>query len=133
MAEAELQPTYSFTIIARFTNASRTPIGLSRCSSTGHHPIYGVELVDSNRESAYSPSWGCPWNPGFRVAPGETRVDTLLIHGPWGMDGLTGAPQGEFEGRFRLVYEVNACDASGCDRYTGSSIRSNTFTVERSQ
>ena len=125
---------YTFTLIARFTNGSRYTVHLSRCTYDASTPIYGVASADGNAEVAYSPGWGCPGGNYFHVAPGESRIDTLAIRGPWSMDGRTGAPMGVFDGRFVLVYEMYGCvdETPACSQPIYGTARSNVFTVIRS-
>jgi hypothetical protein len=121
-------------LIARFTNTSRYILHLSRCFHDTPYPIYGVSSADGNIEVAYSPGWACVGGNYFDVAPGESRVDTLALRAPWGINGITGEPMGVFEGRFVLVYEMYGCedDAPQCTDPVHGTARSNVFTVTRS-
>lgn len=126
---------YSFTLIARFTNASRYTVHLSRCFHDTPYPIHGIRSAgDADEEVAYNPGWGCVGGRYFHVAPGETRVDTLPIRAPWGIDGRTGIPRGAFDGRFALLYEMYSCvdESTTCSEPIHGMARSNVFTVIRS-
>jgi len=124
---------YSFTLISRFTNTGTDTVHLSRCFPDTPYPIHGISSADGNLEVAYDPGWGCPAGSYFAVAPGTTRVDTLPIQGPWSVDGRTGVPLGVFEGRFVLLFDTFRClnQSSSCSP-TRAAVRSNTFTVTRS-
>lgn len=104
---------YGFTIVARFQNRTGEPVYLDRCYPDTPVPIYGVEFVDGAggaRESGFDPIWACVGHESqVVVRPGDTRVDTLRIHGPNSWDGRTGVPSGTLEGSFRLVYQAGSC------------------------
>jgi hypothetical protein len=122
--------SYQFTVVARFRNTGDTPAHLGRCFPDSPVPIFGISLVaSSNGEtmSGYNGALACVGhdNP-IVVAPGETRVDTLVIAGPTVWDGRTHQPLGTLEGTFQLQYVGDACNASnGC--------RSDPFTVRLGQ
>ena len=124
---------YSFTIVARFTNSGRYTVFLSRCFSDTPYPIFGIDVVGSDTASAYSPGWACVGGNYFRVAPGESRSDTLPIRAPWGIDGRTGIPFGVFEGRFVLAYEMYGCadETPECKVPIRGVARSSVFAVTR--
>ena len=126
---------YSFTIVARFTNSSRYTVHLSRCYSNTPYPIYGIDVVGQDTTAAYSPGWACVGGNYFHVAPGQTRVDTLPVRAPWGMDGRTGEAFGVFEGQFVVVYEMYGCvdETPECKTPIIGSARSGVFTVTRAK
>jgi hypothetical protein len=135
---------YRFTVIATFTNTGPHAISLARCLPTDAVPIHAVWHADHTTGGpadegtraanlpAYSPRWGCRGgSPPFVVAPGATRVDTLRLRGPWGWDAASGRPRGAFEGRMRLLYEVDPCaDLPDCEAVP-ARIASSAFAVTR--
>lgn len=97
---------YEFRVVATFTNGRRDVVYLARCRADAPVPAHGVRSP-TGRPVAYDPVRSCPADvPGIAVQPGERRTDTLTIAGPWVVDGGTGRPVGEMEGRFRLFYYV---------------------------
>jgi len=102
---------YGFTLVARFTNKTKDDLYLGRCFPDTPIPIYGVKSVDDPEGwgAGYSFAWACVGENGFLIEPGESRVDTLQMHGPNAWSGKTGEPYGVLEGRFRLVYSVRYC------------------------
>ena len=106
---------------------------LRRCLPDSDTPIYGVVSLDNTGadRSAYDPSWGCVGHDKqFAVAPGVTRVDTLHLKGPWGVERGSGRPLGRFEGRMQLTYQVAACRV-GCGVIDDAGRVSNPFLVNR--
>lgn len=126
---------HSFTIIATFTNTSRFVVNLARCFPDTPYPIYDIVSADRDTSVAYSPGWACPGPSYFRVQPGLTRVDTLLVRGPNAFNGLTGEVFGLFEGRFVLSYNWHACtgETSQCASPIHGNARSGAFTVTRGE
>ena len=104
---------YGFTLVASFQNRTGGPVYLERCYPDTPVPTFGVELVGGvgwAPESGFDPVWACVGHGSqIVVRPGDTRVDTLRIHGPNSWDGRTGAPGGSLEGSFRLVYPAGTC------------------------
>ena len=126
---------YSFTIIARFTNRSAYTVHLGRCFSDTPFPIHGILNAGGDTTVAYDPGWSCVGGNFFHVAPGETRVDTLPIQAPWGVDGRTHLPIGVFEGRFALTYSIYGCtdEALECESPLYGTTRSAVFTVTKAK
>jgi len=124
---------YSFTLVARFTNTSRYTVHLSRCFQDTPYPIYGILTADGDTTAAYDPSWGCVGGLHFLVAPGESRVDTLPVRAPWGVDATANTAMGVFEGRFVLIYEMYGCadETPQCTTPVYGNARSGVFTVSR--
>lgn len=125
---------YSFTLIARFTNTSRYTVHLSRCFHDTPYPVYAILTADGDTTAAYDPGWGCVGGLHFHVAPGETRVDTLPVRAPWGIDATTDTALGVFEGRFVLIYQMYGCldETPQCTTPVYGNARSAVFTVSRS-
>ncbi len=125
--------TYSFTLITHFANPTPDPIYLERCSPTSPRPIFGVPLLNPALESAYSLPAAClgHHNP-IRVAPGETRTDTLRITGPYAFDGVSGAPLGYLEGRYRILFPRSCEDRLNCPLNQPPYL-SNAFEITRLQ
>lgn len=99
-------PQSGFLVVATFRNTRAETVYLGRCMSGDSLPIYSV-LDTTGDDAAYSPGSSCGAGAeGIAIHPDETRIDTLVIRGPWVRDGGTGAPLGRLEGRFRLVYHV---------------------------
>ena len=84
---------------------------LGRCGTEDPTPIYGVDPSgDDGMDSAYNRFWGCSGHDAqFRVGVGQSRIDTLLIKGPNGWDGVPREPRGQLEGRFRIGYDARFC------------------------
>jgi hypothetical protein len=123
---------HSFTVIATFTNRSTQTVFLSRCFQSTPYPIYGIVTSARDTMSAYDPGWGCVGGHFFHVAAGETRIDTLPVRAPWGINGLTGEPLGVFEGEFALVYHVYACiETTSCTGIPNANVQSRIFRVTR--
>jgi len=98
---------YSFTLIARFTNTTRQPLYLGRCSPNSPHPKWFVVLADLKDDSGYGPAWACGGHDQhLRLGPGASRTDTLEILGPTTFDHFSGVPLGAIEGQMRLGYEL---------------------------
>lgn len=105
-------------VVTRFTNPTAKSDTLARCFPTSPHPIFSVSLVSpANTEgAAYNPAWACVGHDNdIVVGAGETRVDTLTLHGPNAYDNSTERYLGSLEGTFRINYGGAA---------------SNTFTVK---
>lgn len=104
---------YGFTLVARFENRTGEPVYLERCYPNTPYPIFGIEIVGGTGallESGYDRAWACVGHESqIVVQPGDTRVDTLRIHGPNSWDGHTKVPYGSLEGSFRLVYQAGTC------------------------
>ncbi len=128
---------YGFTIIARLENRFMQRLFISRCFPNSPGPIYDVALIDGTDAwgSAYSKAWGCVGHDQqFPLEPGQIRVDTLALQGPWFFDGRTGHPFGTLAGRMRLLYGLGTCpgEATGC-LLPRSQGQSNVFTVRLAQ
>jgi hypothetical protein len=130
----EAQPTieeppyfYAFTLVAQLRNGTDRPIQVKRSCAEELMPHYEVRAVHDTLGSAYDPVWICAEIrpiPVIVLQPGERRLDTLHMSGPHMWDGRTKQPSGALAGRFRLVYEINACENSrACD------VTSNEFEV----
>ena len=118
---------YGFNVIARFTNHAEATVYLARCDPRTPYPMYGVATVGETDASAYDPTWACVGHAyQFAVAPGATRVDTLRVIGPSGVQG--DHPLGTFTGNMRLVYEVQSCRGDALCRIEGAG-NSNVFVV----
>ena len=78
---------------------------------TSPRPMYDVGGAGFN--SAYSGIFSCVAHENhFRLEPGKSRVDTLLITGPqiWSSDGEAwGFLYGEFRLRYYVGYCVSEC------------------------
>jgi len=107
--------TYTFNLITHFANPTSAAIYLKRCDPTSPQPLFAVPLLNPALESAYSLPAACVGhhNP-IRVAPGETRTDTLRIAGPYAFDGVTGTPLGYLEGRYRILFPRSCEDGLNC-------------------
>lgn len=126
---------FSFTLEARFTNESRHPLYLARCTTTDSSPIFGViPGSPEGPETAYSPNWGCAGHDKpLVVPPGATRLDRILIQGPtaWASGGIH--PLGVLTGQFRLVYGASACRQEGPCPVGPVRATSNEFDVSLSE
>lgn len=114
--------TWQFTVVARFTNPTTDTLYLARCMPESPQPRYQVDPADLLPErAAYSPVWACVGHDRqFGLAPGQSRTDTIVLTGPNIWDGRSGAPEGRFEGSFRLSYHLQACRGDGACRLAGS-------------
>lgn len=118
---------YVFTLVAQLRNGTDRPVQVKRSCSGEAMPHFEVLAIEDTLGSAYDPVWICGETrptPVFAVQPGERRLDTLHLSAPHIWDGRTKQPSGALAGRFRLVYEINACERpAGCD------VTSNEFAV----
>ena len=128
---------YGFRVEARFNNTTGDTLYLARCYPESPTPIYGVELADAPAASyrdgaAYDGAWACVGHERqIAVAPGGSRVDTLLVRGPNAWDGITHTPFGTLTGRMRLSYGVQRCRGDGACLLPREAGRSNPFDVVR--
>ena len=114
---------YAFRVIVRTTNSSKQPVHLGRCNSQSAGPIFGVVLHPESADafSAYDPAWACVGGAQpIVIRPGSVRVDTLIVQGPRGFNGVTGEPLGVAEGTMSLQLASE-----------GGRMRSNRFAVSR--
>ena len=126
-------PRYAFRVIARYTNRTNGPVYLARCYPDSPTPIYDVVEARQPEQSAvaYSPFWGCVGHDRqIGVAPGASRVDTLVITGPNASKSGMSQGIGATEGAFRLVYGAQACRGDGACPIASAVLRySNEFRV----
>jgi hypothetical protein len=118
---------YAFPLVARLENRTERPVLLKRSCRGQALPQYEIRAAEEGLESAYDPVWVCAEIrpiPVIVVQPGEVRIDSVNIEGPATWDGLTKQPYGALSGRFRLVYEISACDVP-----RDCHVRSNEFEV----
>jgi hypothetical protein len=123
--------TYEFRIIARYKNTTSLPVYFPKCFPNSRAPAYYIALVgESPGLSAYNPVAGCTDDGMLSLAPGDTRVDTIIARAPNRWDGKTGEPYGVWEGRFVLRYSAlwNCLDPATC-RTPDSLWISNPFEV----
>ena len=102
-------------VLSTFHNRGASAVTFDRCFPNSSSPIYFVGVLSPFRAtSGYNPVWACVehHNP-IVVAPGETRTDTIRLHGP--NEFSNGQYQGTLEGTFQLSY--------------GGEV-SNTFTIK---
>jgi hypothetical protein len=123
---------YAVTVIARYTNAAGVPIYIESCG--GGLPAYSVRLVgDSIHESAFDPIWACVGGvPALTVAPGEIRVDTLVLQGPSVMSS-DGTPQGMLTGQMQIFYPAGVPCGSGPPCLVPVVQTSTVFTIQLPQ
>jgi hypothetical protein len=94
-------------VVTRFHNTTSAAVSIDRCLPTEHYPPYDVELVrpQSTEGAGYNPSWACVGGVSpIVIAPGETRTDTLTLHGPDAYDNRLGKYLGVLAGTFRVGY-----------------------------
>lgn len=124
---------YSFTVRASYTNRTDAPVYCEWCGRGPRRPTYGVGVAgaDSTHEgAAYNPVWACVGTDvRLELAPGMTRVDTLVITGPRRADGVTHRILDMMEGDFQLVYQVRTTPEELSPLLPDSLRRSNRFRV----
>ena len=120
---------YAFTLVAQLKNGTDRPVRVKGICTGEAMPHFEVLAVEDTLGSAYDPVWICAEirpTPVIVVQPGERRLDTLHLSGPHAWDGHTKKPSGALVGRFRLVYEINACE-----RPRTCNVISNEFQVRQ--
>lgn len=126
---------YGFRVVAQYTNRTGGPVYLATCYPNSGSPMYGVQLLGDTTGggawgSVFNPTWACVGHDAqIEVAPGATRADTLTLAGPNAWDGYTKVPFGTFDGRVRLLYDVQTCRGDGACRLTREAGVSNAFDV----
>jgi hypothetical protein len=123
---------YQFRIVARYDNTTAAPIYFGRCFQNSRSPIYSIVRTDGPlASSGYNPVWACTGVEDFLIlAPGASRVDTILVNGPNMFDGITKEPYGVTSGRVALRYSAlwDCQDPATC-KTPDSLWISNEFTV----
>lgn len=127
---------YAFELVTQLTNPYPDTLYLDNCRPNNRHPIYAVRLVSASEGAevsegaAYDPGWACVGhNRQLALAPGATRVDTMLLSGPNAFDGRTGEAFGVREGRMQIRFELQQCRGSANCRLPDSLAVSNAFDV----
>lgn len=125
---------YSFRVITRYENTTALPAIMLRCDAGNKSPMYSVTRTDGDPTSAaYNPGWACTsGNPLIVVAPGEVRIDTLVLQGPSSFDDNNNyePTRPATQGRFRLSYGVGwNCPPEGACPTPDSLSLSNEFVV----
>ena len=123
-------PGYSVRVIARFTNASRLTISRTRCLLFTPYPALPRTQAGGLSAEPWRSAWHCVDGRYPDVAPGESRVDTLLL--VLGMHAGT-IDAGTIDGQVQLVFELRACrdDSPSCSDPILSTAGSNLFTLRR--
>lgn len=94
-----------FTVIATTANRDVDAVIIPLCAGT---PFYSMEPVDSDADSGYSPAYGCETQTTqFTLAPGASRVDTIVVRGPTSTNGYTGEAIGLLQGRFIMMFATD--------------------------
>lgn len=118
----EVTPTdrFEMDIVVALANLTDREISLQACGEDGNSPRFAVSMaaIPNDWSAAYESAGSCFSASSITLAPGESRVDRVVLSGPRTFDGLTGLPLGDLEGEMRLVYYVD-----------GLTLRSNSFTV----
>jgi hypothetical protein len=118
----EVAPTdrFEMDIVVALSNMTDDDISLQGCGSEGTSPRFAVSMaaIPNDWSAAYESAATCVSASSMTLAPGESRVDRLVLTGPRTFDAVTGLPLGDLEGEMRLVYYVN-----------GRTLWSNAFSV----
>ena len=125
--------SYSFTILASYTNRTDAPVDIEWCGRGPRRPTYGISVAGDDptgEGAAYNQFWACVGSDvRLELPPGMTRVDTLVIVGPRRADGITHRMLGMMEGDFQLVYQVRSARNEISALLPDSLRRSNRFRV----
>lgn len=122
--------TCVFEVVARYTNITADTVYLGRAFPNSPQPIHGVTMAAQEVHSAYDPViQAVGHDQHFPVAPGQSRVDTLVVRGPNGWDGHSGKPFGALVGTMRLRYQPRTCDGDVYCALPDSLTASNVFEV----
>lgn len=118
----EVVPTdrFEMDIVVALANMSDREVSLQSCGNDGSAPRFAVSMaaIPNDWSAAYESAWACGSGSSTTLAPGESRVDRIVLSGPRTYDAVTGEALGDLEGEMRLVYYVN-----------GRTLWSNAFTV----
>lgn len=111
---------FEMDIVVALANMSDRDISLQSCGGEGRTPRFAVSMaaIPNDWSAAYESAWACGSASSMTLAPGESRVDRIVLSGPRTFDAVTGEAIGDLEGAMRLVYYVD-----------GRTLWSNAFTV----
>ena len=115
---------YTVSVVTRYRNFTRDTVFLERCDPTSRTPTHGVSYLGSPTAPAgYGAGWACKGHEShLAVAPGDVRVDTLLLVGPNSYDQMVA-----LEGSFRLYFVPMTCRSGNCEIEEDRLRASNTF------
>jgi hypothetical protein len=118
----EVMPTdrFEMDLVVALSNMSDHAISLQSCGTEGNSPRFAVSMaaIPNDWSAAYESAFFCGSASSMTLAPGESRVDRIVLSGPRTFDAVTGQALGDLEGEMRLVYYVD-----------GRTLWSNAFTV----
>ncbi|WP_412062619.1 hypothetical protein [Rubrivirga sp. IMCC45206] len=113
--------SYSFDLVARFTNTTPDTVYLRR-HRNGLRPAFSID------GTAYSVLDFGADGVSLAVGPGRSRTDTLAVFGPH-LIGSAGSYDGRLAGRMRLTYEAARCEDLRACPLPDSVAVSNEFEV----
>lgn len=118
----EVIPTdrFEMDLVVALSNMSDREVSLQSCGTEGSSPRFAVSMaaIPNDWSAAYENAFFCGSASSMTLAPGESRVDRIVLSGPRTYDAVTGEALGDLEGEMRLVYYVD-----------GRTLWSNAFTV----